>query len=195
VKEWKVILATLVIFGAGVVTGGLLVHQTQRPAGRPFPVFGGGQLQPGQPGQFGQRVPPNEQRTEFLRHITRQLELTPEQREKVEAIIRDSQQRTKNLWEPVAAKMGAELRKTDDRIREVLTPEQRQKFDEMRARLRDNRPEKMMNRPPGAPPEGGIRRPEQFQKRPLPPNGAPPNPEPRPPGEASQPLPPPDRPQ
>jgi Spy/CpxP family protein refolding chaperone len=196
VKEWKVILATLVIFGAGVVTGGLLVHQTQRPAGRPFPMFGGGQSQPGQPGQFGQRVPPNEQRTEFLRHITRQLELTPEQRGKVETILSESQQRTKNLWEPVAAKMGAELRKTDDRIREVLTPEQQRKFDEMRARLRENREgQKMMGRPPGAPPEGGARRPEQFQKRPLPPNGTPPNPEPRPPGESSQPLPPPDRPQ
>lgn len=200
-KEWKVILATLVIFGAGVVTGGLLVHQTQRPAGRPLPMFGGGQPQPGQPGQFGQRVPPTEQRMEFLRHLTRQLELSPEQREKVETIIRDSQQRTKNLWEPVAAKMGEELRKTDDRIREVLTPEQQRKFDEMRARLRENRPEKLMNRPPGAPnnnasplppgsrppfrKEGGQRPPPDGQGQLPPPdtrpNGDPVNPPPPPP--------------
>ncbi|NJN05358.1 MAG: hypothetical protein HC814_01685 [Rhodobacteraceae bacterium] len=95
-KEWKVILATLVIFSAGVVTGGLLVRQTMRPAGRPFPGFNSNPVQPGQPGQFGQRVQPNEQRMEYLRHITRQLELAPDQRDKIETIIRDSQQRTKS---------------------------------------------------------------------------------------------------
>jgi Spy/CpxP family protein refolding chaperone len=204
-----VFLATLVIFGAGVVTGGLLVHQTTRPAGRPFPGFGPNQPmagQSGQPGQFGsQRIPPNEQRMEFLRHMTRQLELSQEQREKVERIIRDSQNRTKTLWEPVAAKMNDELRKTDDRIREVLTPEQRQKFEEMRSRMREGREgQKLMNRPggpagPGNPgPQGGIRPPLRKDGQHLPPDGAPGNPErrpgePRAVGESNPPVPPPDR--
>jgi Spy/CpxP family protein refolding chaperone len=220
VKEWKVILATLVIFGAGVLTGGLLVHQTNRVPGRPFPSFGPGQPQlgqAGQPNQFGsQRIPPNEQRMELLRHMTRQLELSQEQRKKVERIISDSQTRTKTLWEPVAAKMNDELRKTDDRIREVLTSEQQQKFDEMRARMREGREgQKMMNRPGGGPggpggpngpggpgnsgPQGGTRPPfpRTDGQRP-PPDGAPGNPEPRPaeprpPGESSPPAPPPDR--
>jgi hypothetical protein len=31
VNNWKVILATIVIFGTGVITGGLLVHHVQHP--------------------------------------------------------------------------------------------------------------------------------------------------------------------
>jgi Spy/CpxP family protein refolding chaperone len=181
-KEWKVILATLVIFGTGVVTGGLLVHLTQRPPGRLPPPFGVAQPPMGQPGPFGQRPPPNEQRVEFLRHITRQLELTSEQRDAIERILRESQQRTKALWEPVAAKMTEELRKTDNRIRDVLTPEQRQKFDDMRSRMREARPDRMIKRtppgenPPGDPPPPNGQRPPP----PPPPGGSPSGPQPRP---------------
>jgi hypothetical protein len=181
VKEWKVILATLVIFGTGVVTGGLLVHLTKRPPGRLPPPFGAAQPPLGQPGPFGQRLPPNEQRVEFLRHITHQLELTSEQRDAIERILRESQQRTKALWEPVAAKMTEELRKTDNRIRDVLTPEQRQRFDEMRSRMREARPERMIKRPPGENAPGGPPPPNgQRQPPPPPPGGSPSGPQPRP---------------
>ena len=61
-NTWKVILATMVIFGTGVVTGGLLTWRLQRssltprqrPASAPAAAFPGGQ------------------RLEFLRRVGRE---------------------------------------------------------------------------------------------------------------------------
>ena len=140
-KEWKVILATLVIFGTGVVTGGLLVHLTSPKPGRPKlpPLPMGSPKDP--------RGLIHEQRFEYIRRLTHQLELAPEQAGKIEKLLTDSQQRTKAVWESVQPKMNEEVRKVREQIREVLTPEQRQKFDEMnKQRLR-----KDGKRPPGEP--------------------------------------------
>jgi len=130
------------------------------------------------------------------------LELSPEQHDKVERIIRESQQRTKSLWEPIAAKLNDELRKTSDRIRQVLTSEQRQKFDEMRSRAREVRPDKLMKRPLGGPtssvaPPEGFRRQFPTDNGPMrrPPVDKLASPEALPPGPPTEPVPPPDRPQ
>ena len=83
-SAWKVILATLVIFGAGVVTGGLLVsyavHANQTP---PKQVITQSAVNPW---QLRSR--------ELLRRMDRELDLTPEQRKHIEKIITDSQERT-----------------------------------------------------------------------------------------------------
>ena len=123
-NTWKVILATMVIFGTGVVTGGLLVRYSQRPpgshlhrtdtAGRPAqPVSAGGL------------------RLEFLRRMERELELSREQRERIDKLIKESQERSKKIMEPVAPKLREELQKTKEQFVEALTPEQRARFDEL----------------------------------------------------------------
>ena len=119
---WKVILATMVIFGTGVVTGGLLVR-----ASRP--------LAPAQriPGMSRSSQPPSPggARVEFLRRMTRELDLTTEQRERVDKIIRESQERTKKISEPVAPLLRQETVRAKQEFREALTPEQRARFDEL----------------------------------------------------------------
>jgi Spy/CpxP family protein refolding chaperone len=149
VKEWKVILATLVIFGTGVVTGGLLVRQTslKQPRAKfpPPPVFPGAaakmnpkDLRPGH----------EQQRIAYLRQLTDTLELAPDQAAQIGKLITDSQQRTRAVWETVQPKFNEEVRKVREQIRGVLTPEQRKKFDE--ANKQRQRKEGM--RPPGEQP-------------------------------------------
>jgi len=144
VNSWKVILATLVIYGAGVITGGLLVHYTAvranvRPANR-------------QPGM--QAVTPWQMRNrDLLRRMERELDLTAEQRTNIDRIIIDSQERTRSLWRPIVPLMGKEMQIVHDRIRSELTPEQQKRFDAL-LRQNQNRPVRKPNGPADAPDRG-----------------------------------------
>lgn len=124
-NTWKVILATMVIFAAGVVTGGMLTWRIQRMNARPRPAA-----------RLGQPISPGGQRLEFLRRAQRELDLTPEQRQRVDAILKESQERTHKLMEPVAPQLRQEIERTKQEFREQLTPAQQAKFDELIKRQR-----------------------------------------------------------
>jgi hypothetical protein len=116
VNPWKFILATVLIYGTGVVTGALVTTLIERPhkvANRPAQQLNYSQIQ----------------RAEFLGRLDKQLSLTPEQHERIGHILRESNQRTKPHWDPVAAKMKDEVRVVTEKIRGELTPEQSAKFD------------------------------------------------------------------
>src|SRR5215467_5762887 len=129
----------MVIFGAGVVTGGLLVRQTMltQPAKQPHP-------------NPNRSIPtaPGLTRVEFLRRAERELDLTPEQRAKTDKLIADSQERTKKIMEPVAPKIREQLNQTRDQFRALLTPEQLTRFDEMLKKAAHPRDQ---HRPPAKP--------------------------------------------
>ncbi len=115
-NPWKFILATVLIYGTGVVTGALvttLVERPHRAAARPAQQLTYSQIQ----------------RAEFLGRLQKQLDLTPEQHDRIGLLLRDSNQRTKPYWDPVAAKMKEEVRAVTEKIRAELTPEQSAKFD------------------------------------------------------------------
>lgn len=114
-NPWKFILATVLIYGTGVVTGALVTTLVERPhkAAKPPQQLNYNQFQ----------------RAEFLGRLQKQLDLTPEQHERIGHILRDSNQRTKPYWDPVAAKMKEEVRVVTEKIRGELTPEQSAKFD------------------------------------------------------------------
>ncbi len=122
VNSWKVILATMVIFGTGVVTGGLLVqhaglgreHRQPRPSGAVHPA---------------QPTPAGLMRTDFLRRMQGELDLTPEQHEQIDKILKEGQQRTKKLMEIVEPRRREEYKRTLEEFRAVLTPEQRKRLD------------------------------------------------------------------
>ncbi len=120
-KEWKVILATLVIFAAGVLTGGLLVNHSVKPRSKPA---NSGIKQPA-------RGPAYESRFQYIRMMERQLELSPEQRDKIDHLIDASQLRTKGILDSVQPKVNDELKRVKEQIREQLNPDQRKKFDEL----------------------------------------------------------------
>jgi Spy/CpxP family protein refolding chaperone len=136
VNNWKVILATMVIFGTGVVTGGLLVrHGDHRQERRPQRAGAG--VHPAQAGPAGVM------RIEFLRRMERELDLTPAQREPVDLILKNGQERMKKLMDTVEPRRREEFKKTVEEFRAVLTPEQRQRFDalvkQQQQRVREQR--------------------------------------------------------
>jgi Spy/CpxP family protein refolding chaperone len=134
VNTWKVILATVLIFGAGVVTGGLLVqHSARFSPQRPAHYQNGARTNA--PSFIGGN------KHELLRRVEHELDLNPEQRERVDKIIVVSQERTRKLMEPVTPQMRLELQQTKEEIRAILTPAQAARFDDlMKPRRRPNQP-------------------------------------------------------
>jgi len=71
----------------------------------------------------------------MVRHLDHALDLTPEQRAKVEEIVRRHHQRIESLTESVRPQVRQELDDANREIEALLTPEQRQKFEKMKMRL------------------------------------------------------------
>jgi hypothetical protein len=133
-REWKVIVATLVIFTAGVVTGGLLVRQTSpKPNANRRPLLPThGQLPPlRETRERDPRVAASEQRQAYVARLNSELTLSPEQTAGVEQILKDGQQRTRAIWESVQPRMQEELHRTRDDIRALLDDAQRARFDQI----------------------------------------------------------------
>ena len=133
-NTWKVILATVVIFGSGVVTGGLLVRQSVRV--RP----------PQNPGWNRPAQAPNAggMRLEFLRRAQRELKLTQEQHRQIDAVLKQSQERIRKMMEPVQPRLREELQQAREQVRNVLEPRQRARFDEL---LRQQQPAPRIREP------------------------------------------------
>ena len=129
-SAWKPILAALVIFAAGVVTGGLTVGLRRPPAGPRWATSGQDVPRP----WLTQRLAG--QQGDLFRRMERQLDLTPEQRQRIEAIVKESQERIRTLAEDLAPQTRGELRRMREKIREELTPEQRRKFEKLDEGLR-----------------------------------------------------------
>ncbi|MDB6030935.1 MAG: motif protein [Verrucomicrobiales bacterium] len=117
-SPWKVILATLVIFTAGLFTGAVGVQYLSTPLAR----FRPGPDNPFQPWML---------RDQFVKYLGNQMDLSPDQRERISAIVHDSQQRTQILTGLIEPEMREELRNTREAIRQVLTPAQREQYDEI----------------------------------------------------------------
>jgi len=138
-KVILVILATLVIFSTGLVTGVMVMKQIPKPTVVP-PT-----LPPQQPPGLGMQ--------QFLHRIEGELDLTPEQHDHIADILRDSQERTRGA-------VRGEFGKVREQIRSELKPGQRDKFEQLlrqrqrrmqELRSQENRP---MFRPNGPPPDG-----------------------------------------
>lgn len=107
-NAWKVIIPTLVIFIAGIVTG-VVLDKLAGPQ-RPVRPFGAINQQAGNPWMLKNR--------ELLKRMDRELDLTPEQHKQIASIFADSQKR-----------MRFELQQLHLAIAKELTPEQRKKFE------------------------------------------------------------------
>ncbi|HZV36256.1 MAG TPA: hypothetical protein VFB72_16890 [Verrucomicrobiae bacterium] len=116
-NAWKVIVPTLVIFIAGIVTGALLVTLTLR--------YDNAQQRPKQV-----VAPPfTRSNRELLERMDSELDLTPEQHTRIKGIMADSQKRVR--WE---------LQQLHLAIAKELTPEQRKKFEGLtRPRMMERR--------------------------------------------------------
>jgi hypothetical protein len=157
VNTWKIILATMLIFGTGVVTGGLLVRHAEHI------VPGVAQRTSPQLSKPAHPITAGAMRIDILRRLERELDLMPDQKERIDKIIKESQERSHDIMEPVAPQLREELQRTKDQFRAVLTPAQQVRFD---AILKQQQKPHEKGRPPrdrvippaGTPIEGDVNR-------------------------------------
>jgi hypothetical protein len=140
-NSWKVVLATMVIFGAGVITGGVLVRQTTL---RPKNTAVRQSINTGRPQVFS----PGNLRLEFIRRAERELDLSAGQRIRIDELIQRSQERSRKVMEPIAPKLREEVQQTREEFRAILTPGQRAQFDRFWKQQQPRPPRE--GRPPGS---------------------------------------------
>jgi len=166
VKTWKAILAALVIFLTGAVTGGVVAWQTGLLAKLSPP-------KPPSPSYWFIHRP------DFTERMKRELNLTVDQVKRIETAIRESRQRTDLLWLALSEPMQGEMNQIKKDIRDNLTAEQRVKFDELlKPKPWSGKPFDHSRRRPGSnddkpkfPGPGGFQKPGE---RPPPPPQPPP---------------------
>lgn len=120
-NSWKIILATVVIFGAGVMTGGLLVNYVVQARS--------GGHHPHRPADF--TPSPEILKTNFVQCLDNAVHLTPQQRGKIEKIIAEGQERNHELWKLVFPQFRSVILDVRRHIRDTLTPAQQKQFDEL----------------------------------------------------------------
>lgn len=138
-SPWKVILATMVIFCCGVVTGALVIRTGLRLSAPVRPVslsqardFTGSNM---------------------LHSLDRNLNLTTNQHEQMERIIGESQARIKLLLDEIEPRLQKEMDRVHQDIRDELSPVQLKKYAEMN-QTRDLPPSRP-RRGEGPPPREG----------------------------------------
>jgi hypothetical protein len=113
----------MVIFGAGVVTGGLLVqHAGSSRVRRAVEQSNDTRLT--RPSAYDLRL-------DFLRRVRPELQLTPEQGDRIDKLLRESQGEIADIRAWAEADVVEDLQWTKDEFRKVLTPDQRTRFDEL----------------------------------------------------------------
>src|SRR5579863_2526184 len=128
-KTWQVILATVAIFLAGLVTGGATALGAVRWINHHRRAAQGDGT-----GPFGMRAPslqPIAIGPQIMRGLEGQLDLNAEQRLRIEVIVR------RTAWQLGRQRREAQLtsalamERMQDEVAALLTPPQREKFDDL----------------------------------------------------------------
>jgi Spy/CpxP family protein refolding chaperone len=112
----KAIGLVVLVFLLGIAIGGLGTH------------FWGGRV-------FGGRG----DHPRIVEGLTRELGLTPDQKKQLESIIEDTRTKFQTIYEQERPLYDQARKDGRDRIRAILTPEQRPKFEEFVRRLDEDR--------------------------------------------------------
>ena len=112
-KRWLALLALAGLFALGVVSGGLGAHlYYARALDRP----------PGPPPFLAPFMGPR---------LERALDLSPEQSEQIRAILEQGRREAGSLRRDLVPRLEELMERNRARIREILTPEQRRRFEEL----------------------------------------------------------------
>lgn len=145
-SNWKPILAALVIFAAGFITGGL--------------TWGGHRPGAIEARQISRDDPrgrkPERSKDRHLRDLCGRLQdelrLTPAQRERIEEIVRLAHERVKTVADKMGPLMHAEFKQMELEILNELTADQALKFQAI-IRERESKFGRGNPPPPGPPPD------------------------------------------
>ena len=134
-KPWmKPLLATLIIFGTGLVTGSILSgtladQRKSKPEAKPPVPDNPQQRQPS-----SQRPRPKRQNSSigYVHRLNQELQLTDEQSKRIHKTIKSSGTRLHNVLQAVRPRIYEEMKRTNQEIRELLTKEQKVQFDKLK---------------------------------------------------------------
>jgi len=130
---WKLILATVVIFGAGVIVGGLLINHIllshPRSAHHPSAAVAGTNRPPARSADLLKPRPPELLSQQFVQQLDDVLQLTPPQREAIQKIITTGQEQNHGIWTNCAAQSRQVMSEVRQHIREQLNPDQIKPFE------------------------------------------------------------------
>lgn len=124
-KVWKVILAALVIYSAGVVTGGLTLR---------LDFFSSSQVEKSSRDSSRSR-----QRPDLIDRMQKELGLSAEQRKRIDQILQESHKRMRTLWESISPQADEEFRHVRTLILAELTSEQAKIYEEEFRSFRNKR--------------------------------------------------------
>lgn len=136
-------LFVLVIFCLGAAAG--VVADRYRASSTDRPVFGQGRL--GRIGGPMRGRPPRP--AQIAERMGRELNLTPDQRTRLEAVLERNADRLQQFRRRTGAEFDALRKQLDSEISAILTPEQRETFEAQRRR-RDRMRSLRERRPPGS---------------------------------------------
>jgi Spy/CpxP family protein refolding chaperone len=112
-------LLVLVVFALGILLGGLGTHLWGERV-------------------WGHQTAPNS-RDEIIGRLTHELSLTPDQKTSVTAIVDDTRAQWRALYAPLDPKKEEIRQQSRDKIRALLTPEQKTKLEDFFRRLDEQR--------------------------------------------------------
>ena len=138
-KPWKLVLLLLGIYIAGGVTGAFVMVRVARE-------------------KWSRRPMPEQWAPMQLKRLAERLDLSPEQTEQLQPIVKRNMDELRKLRNSAMAETKAVFERMEREIAERLTPEQRAKYEQMNKEMRENARRFMQdrqNRPPGGP--GGPR--------------------------------------
>ncbi|HEY0549731.1 MAG TPA: hypothetical protein VGF13_09020 [Verrucomicrobiae bacterium] len=113
-KIWKVILATIVIFAAGAFAGGMFIKSRAVQPPLPKPP-----------------IPQILSQERFQAKLKEKLQLTSEQTNRIDKVFAESNARIKIIWGLLGPEMQKERQEVAENIRAILTPEQRENFEQL----------------------------------------------------------------
>lgn len=115
-KKWKAVVGIVLVFVLGVVAGGLVSMKVCR------------HMRPGPPPVSA-----------VMHKLDKRLGLNPDQHAQVEAIIRGAHAQMDSVRKETLPRIDSIMDSARDRIRAVLTPEQREKFERLVRRWDERR--------------------------------------------------------
>ena len=121
-KRWKSILGVLMVFLLGAVGGAAVEHRVDRQ-----------RIDAVLYGRGGATV------DLIVRRLSRSLDLDSAQREKTRAIVAETHRDIVEIRKPVQGRIEAAIERSRARVREILRPDQQEKFDRIQAERRKRR--------------------------------------------------------
>ena len=136
-NPWKLILATVVIFGAGIVMGGLLVNYVIHSASTPqhhapaAPSAANTNRPPADHADPAKVRQPELLSQQFVQRLDDVLQLTPPQRDAIQKIICTGQEQNHAIWTNCAAQSRQVMQEVRQQIRAQLNPDQLNQFEKL----------------------------------------------------------------